>query len=92
MIYKMLKKVKFEGNWVNLRQKIGLLQTILDKIFGKKNKKIQLDWTDYEKFDIYFCVFLDCYCQIYFLEGRLDNQMPTTKFEVFLIFPYFQWS
>ena len=36
MIYKMLKKVKFEGNWVNLRQKIGFLQIILDKIFGKK--------------------------------------------------------
>ena len=29
----------------------------------KQNREIQKNWTGQVKFDIYFCVFFDCYCQ-----------------------------
>ena len=54
----------------------------------EKNREIQYNWTGLEKFDIYFCVFSDCYCQS-LISGRDAGQMALPKFKIFLIFPYF---
>ena len=42
-------------------------------------------------FDIYFCVFFDCYCQS-LISGRETGHwaMPLPKFDIFLIFPWRQ--
>ena len=39
-----------------------------------------------------FACFFDCYCQSLFLEERLDTRLSPPKFEIFLIFSYFQRS
>ena len=45
-----------------------------------EKEKLGKNWTGQEKFDIYFCVFFDCYCQ---------GLMSPPKYEIFLIFPDF---
>ena len=63
--------------------------TILDKIFGTKQRNpVKLDRK--EKFDIYSCVFFDCYCSSLISGMKTGHQaMSPPKFEIFLIFPYF---
>ena len=65
---------------VNQKTLLKTLETILQSWakYLEQNREIQSSWTGKEKFDIYFCVFFHCYCQ-----------MSPPKFEIFLIFPYF---
>ena len=52
-------------------------------------KKMEKSSKTEQKFDIYFCVFFDCYCQG-LISGRETEHwvMFPPKFEIFQIFPY----
>ena len=56
----------------------------------EQNREIQANCTGQENFDVYFCVFLDYYCQSS-ISGRETGRwaMSPHKFEIFLTFPYF---
>ena len=75
--------------WIN-RQKtlhVGLQSWAK---YLEQNREIQSNWTGQEKFDIYFCLFFDCYCQSLISGGETGHwAMSPPKFKIFLIFPYF---
>ena len=54
--------------------------------YFKQNREIQQNQTGKETFDIYFCVFFDCYCHS-LISGRETRHMSPPEFEIFLIFP-----
>ena len=85
--YKIVKKLKFEEDYTELRPKICLLRQSWD---FEQNREIQQNCTEQEKFGIYFSMFFDCCCQI-LISGRETGHgaMPVSKFRIFLIFPYF---
>ena len=55
-----------------------------------KIQKHSKNWTGRENFDIYFCVFFDCYVRE-LISGRRNGRqaMSPSKFEIFQIFSYF---
>ena len=63
-----VKNLKFEEDWANLRPKLCLLRQSRAK-YLEQNREIQRNWSGKEKFDIYFRVFFDCYCQRW-ISGR----------------------
>ena len=69
-------------------------QTIPDKCF-EQSREIPKSWTVQEKFDVYFCMFFDWYCQS-IIPGRMGRMggmgtmlclLPKLRFfQYFLIF------
>ena len=58
----MSNQIKIQEDWVELALKISFVRQLSTK-YLEQNKKLQWNSTGQEKFDIYFCFFVDCYGQ-----------------------------
>ena len=86
-----------QGGYILAALRAGLLSFIMPRgasavlggVFGGGDGGIQWNWSGQEKFDVYFWVFFDCYCQSLLSGGETGRwAMSPPKFEVSLIFPY----
>ena len=74
----------------NFQQQSKLIELQSCTKYLEQYREIQYNCTGREKFNLYFCMFLDCHCQS-LISGREtgDKAMFPLKFKIHLIFPYF---